>query len=148
MPKRRGRGFNQDAQARVWRRARTRGLEEDHETVRLGEVVLEQVQAALREAILRLVHTRLVKPEVRLVQAEQSQPELFPDGADSCHHGQTECWDQQENEGRPDIVEKKHRAHDAHESPEDEASVKQCVHRHRACRLTSVRRPAVAHKGA
>ena len=93
--------------------ARTRGLEEDHEAVRLLEVVLEQLQAALREAIPRLVHARLVKPEIRRVQAEQSQPALAPHGVDSCHDDQRKCWDQQEDEGRPDIVEEDHRANNA-----------------------------------
>ena len=75
--------------------------------------MLEQVQAALREAIARLVHARLVKPEIRLVQAEQSQPALAPHGFDSCHDDQRKCWDQQEDEGRPDIEEKDHHAHNA-----------------------------------
>jgi hypothetical protein len=93
--------------------ARTRGLEEDHEAVRLVEVVLEQVQAALREAIPRLVHARLVKPEIRRVQAEQSQPALAPDGCDNCHHERSERWDEQEDEGRPDIEEEEHHADSA-----------------------------------
>ena len=130
------------------RGTRTRGLEEEHEAVRLLEVVLEQVQAGLREAILRLVHARLVKPEIRLVQAEQPQPALGPDGGDSSHQEWSKCWDQQKYEGRPDIVEEEHRAQNGRGPPHDEASVKERVHRHRACRLTSIRRPTVAHKGA
>ena len=75
--------------------------------------MLEQVQAALREAIPRLVHARLVKPEILLVQAEQSQPALAPDGFDNCHYERSSCWEQQEDEGRPDIEEKYHHAHNA-----------------------------------
>ena len=72
--------------------------------------MLEQVQAALREAIPRLVHARLVKPEIRRVQAEQSQPALAPHGFDSCHEDQRKHWDQQEEEGRPDVEEKNYDA--------------------------------------
>jgi len=95
------------------------------------------------------VNARLVKPEIRLVQAEQSQPALAPDGFDHCHHERCECWHQQEDEGRPDIQEKDHRPPEEDERPpEDEASVKDRVHRQGACCLASVRRPTVAHKGA
>ena len=72
--------------------------------------MLEQVQAALREAIPRLVHACLVKPEIRLAQAEQSQPATAPDGFDSCNRDQRVYWDQQEDDGRPDVEEKNHYA--------------------------------------
>ena len=75
--------------------------------------MLEQVQAALREAIARLVHARLVKPEIRLVQAEQSQPALAPDGFDTCHQERSKRWDQQEGDGRPDIDKEDQHAHNA-----------------------------------
>ena len=75
--------------------------------------MLEQVQAALREAIPHLVHACFVKPEIRLVQAEQSQPALAPDGFENCHKERSSRWDQQEDEGRPDIEEKDHHAHNA-----------------------------------
>ena len=112
MPRRKGQ-FQIETHKRVRRGTRTRGLEEEHEAVRLLEVVLEQVQAGLREAILRLVHARLVKPEIRLVQAEQSQPALAPGGFDSCQTKRCECWDQQVDEGRPDVQEKDQHAHSA-----------------------------------
>ena len=116
MPRRKGR-FNTRHTSAVTSAgrlgARTRGLEEDHEAVRLLEVVLEQVEAALREAIPRLVHARLVKPEIRRVQAEQSQPALAPDGFASCNEDQRKYWDQQEDEGRPDIEEEDHHALEA-----------------------------------
>ena len=48
LPRRKGGGLADGA--------RTGGLEEDHQAVRVLEVVLEEAEAALGEAVLRLVH--------------------------------------------------------------------------------------------